>query len=167
METIFKRRSIRKYESRAVEKGKIEQLLKAAMQAPSAGNQQPWEFLVVENKDTLKELSLVSLYSKMVADAPLAIVLLGNKDNMNYSEYWEQDMGAATQNLLLQAVELDLGAVWLGVSPLEERMNYIKELFNLPDNIMPFCVVPIGYPKGQNNKTIDRFDGTRVHYEKY
>ncbi|WP_432663867.1 nitroreductase family protein [Wukongibacter baidiensis] len=167
MDAIFKRRSIRKYESRTVEKEKIELLLKAAMQAPSAGNQQPWEFIVVQNKEMLKNLSMMSPYAGMVAEAPLAIVLLGNKDYMKYPENWEQDMGAATQNLLLQAVELDLGAVWLGVAPLEERMDYVNRLFNLSENIMPYCVVPIGYPKGQENKMIDRFDEERVHYEKY
>ena len=97
MDAIFQRRSIRKYKNTPVEKEKIELLLRAAMQAPSAGNQQPWEFIIVENKETLKKLSNVSPFSKMLAAAPLAIVLLANKNNMRYPEYWQQDMAAATQ----------------------------------------------------------------------
>jgi len=167
MESINIRRSIRKYKSTKVEKEKIEKLLKSAMQAPSAGNQQPWEFLVIENEDTLKELAGMSLYAKMVEKAPLAIVLLGNQDYMRFPENWEQDMAAAMQNLILEAVELDLGSVWLGVAPLEERMIYIKELFKLEDEILPFSIAVLGYPEGEGNKFIERYDETRVHYEKY
>lgn len=163
MNAIFQRRSIRKYQNKPVEKEKIEKILKAAMQAPSAGNQQPWEFLVVENKETLKKLSHVSAYSSMIAEAPLAIVLLGNNERIKIPEFWEQDMGAATQNLLLQVVELDLGAVWLGVAPMQDRIDYIQSLFNLPENIKPFAVVPVGYP-AESNRFIDRFDKNRIHF---
>lgn len=166
MNAIFQRRSIRKYENKSVEKEKIEKLLKAAMQAPSAGNQQPWEFLVIEKKETLEKISLMGPYAKMTADAPLAIVLLTNKENMKYPENWEQDMGAATENLLLQVVELGLGAVWLGVAPVKERMEYIKSIFNLPENIEAFAVVPIGY-SAEEKGFVDRFDKNKVHYESY
>jgi nitroreductase len=166
VEIIFKRRSIRKYEDREVENEKIEKLLRAAMQAPSAGNQRPWEFIVVKNKDTLKKLSDVSPYSKMVANANVVIVLLSNKEYMKYPEYWQQDMAAATQNLLLEATYLGLGAVWLGIAPLKQRMEYVKEVFNLPENIDVFAIVPIGYPI-EENKYIDRYDENRVKFEKY
>lgn len=166
MDAIFKRRSIRKYKNTPIESEKIEKLLRAAMQAPSAGNQQPWEFLVIEDKEMLIRLSSMSPYSKMIAEAPLAIVMLANKEHMKYPENWEQDMGAATQNLLLQAVELDLGAVWLGVAPLKDRMDYVKSLFNLPENVKPFAVVPIGY-SAEESKSIDRFHENKVHYERY
>lgn len=168
MNAIFTRRSIRKYESRPVEEDKIDKLLRAAMQAPSAVNQQPWEFIVVRKKEILDKLSNMSPYSKMVADAPLAIVLLGNYDRMKAKEYWQQDMGAAAQNILLQSAELDLGAVWLGVTPQKDREDYIKDLFQLPSNLIPFCVVAIGYPaEGQENKFIDCYDQSRIHYDKY
>lgn len=166
MNTIFQRRSIRKYENKSVEKEKIEKILKAAMQAPSAGNQQPWEFLVIENKETLKKLSLMSHHSKMTADAPLAIVLLINKEGLKYPKNVEQDMGAATENLLLQVVELGLGAVWLGVAPSQEKMDYIKSMFHLPENIEAFAIVPIGYP-AEEKGFIDRFHKNKVHYENY
>lgn len=167
MDAIFERRSIRKYKDTPVEKEKIEKLLRAAMQAPSAGNQQPWEFIVIQDKEMLKKLSQMSPYAKMIGDSAVSILVLGNTQNMRYSEYWEQDLGAATQNLLLQAVELDLGAVWLGVAPLQDRMDFIKSAFNLPENIKPYAVVPVGYPEGQNNKFVDRYDEARVHFGAY
>lgn len=166
MEVIFKRRSIRKYQDKEVENQKIEKLLRAAMQAPSAGNQRPWEFIVVKDKETLKRLSDVNPYSKMVASANVAIVFLANKDYMKYPEYWQQDMAAATQNLLLEATYLGLGAVWLGIAPLEERMKYVKEVFNLPENIDVFAIVPVGYPV-EENKYIDRYDEKRIKFERY
>lgn len=167
MNAIYNRRSIRKYKDKSVEEEKIEKLLRAAMQAPSAVNQQPWEFIVVQNKESLKELSKVSQYSKMIEKAPLAFVLLGNVDRMKAPGNWEQDMGAATQNILLEAVELGLGSVWIGVAPVEDRMNFVKEMFDLKDNIKPYCAIAIGYPDGEENKFIDRYDETRIHYEKY
>lgn len=168
MDIIFNRRSIRKYQNKTVEKEKIEKILRAAMQAPSAVNQQPWDFIVVQNKDTLNKLAGISPYSKMVADAPLAIVVLGNEDRMRLQNHWEQDLAAATQNILLEAVYLGLGAVWLGVAPAEERMDYIRDIFGLSKKIRPFCVIPIGYPaEGQENKFVDRYDPSRVHYEKF
>lgn len=165
MDIISNRRSIRKYEDRPVEKEKIEKLLRAAMQAPSAGNQQPWEFIVFENKDTLKKLSEMSPYSKMVEGASVAFVALANSDDLKIFSAWQQDMGAAVENLLLEVVQLELGAVWLGVSTAESSMNYIKDLFNLPENIKPFALIPVGYPDGQENKFVDRFNGKKVHYE--
>lgn len=168
MESIFTRRSIRKYEEKVVEKDKIEKLLRAAMQAPSAGNQQPWEFLVVENKETLGKLSEISPYATMLKEAPLAIIVLSNEEKMKFPEYWQQDLGAATQNILLEAVELGLGAVWLGVAPLKDREDFIRKIFNLPHNIRPFNIIVLGYPKDpQINKFVDRYEENRVHFEKY
>ncbi len=167
MDAIFNRRSIRKYKEQAVEKEKVERLLRAAMQAPSAANQQPWEFIVVQDKDNLKKLSLMSPYSKLIANAPLAFIMLASEERMKFSDNWQQDMGAATENILIEAVDLELGAVWLGVAPAEDRMNYIKEMFGLKETIKPYCVIAIGYPNGEENKFVDRYDETRVHYEKY
>lgn len=168
MDIIFNRRSIRKYQDKAVEQEKIDKILRAAMQAPSAVNQQPWEFIVVQNKDTLAKLAGISPYSKMVADAPLAIVVLANEDRMSMRHHWEQDLAAATQNILLEAVYLGLGAVWLGVAPTEERMDEVRNIFGLSKKLRPFCVISIGYPAvGQENKFVDRYDPSKVHYEKY
>lgn len=168
MENIFKRRSIRRYKDKKIEDEKVEKLLRAAMQAPSAGNQQPWEFIIVQDKDKLLQLSQLSSYAKPIKHAPMIIIVLANKEKMRFSESWEQDLGAATQNILLEAVELGLGAVWLGVAPIEDRMSYIKNMFNLNENIKPYSVVAVGYPMiDDENKFIDRFDEAKVHYENY
>lgn len=168
MDVIFNRRSIRRFKKQAVEQEKIEKLLKAAMQAPSAANQQPWEFIVVQNKGSLERLAGISAYSKMVSDAPLAIVLLGNEDRMRLQLHWEQDMAAATQNILLEAAHLGLGGVWLGVAPMQDRMELVSDLYGLKSKLRPFCVIPIGYPEeGQDHKLVDRYDPDRVHYETY
>lgn len=168
MDVINNRRSIRRYKKQEVEQEKIEKLLRAAMQAPSAANQQPWEFIVVQNKGNLERLAQISAYSKMVADAPLALVLLGNEDRMRLQLHWEQDMAAAAQNILLEAAHLGLGGVWLGVAPMQDRMDLISELYGLNGRLKPFCVIPVGYPEeSQDHKFVDRFDPERVHYEKY
>lgn len=167
-ESIFIRRSIRKYADKKVESEKIELLLRAAMQAPSAHNQQPWEFLIVKEKETLKKISECHKYSKMTEKAGCAIIVLGNKDYLNIGQFWQQDLAAATQNLLLKAAELELGAVWIGIAPMEKEMSYLSNLFKLPDNILPFNIISIGYPEPpRKNKFKDRFDKNKIHYEKW
>ena len=166
MNEIFNRASVRVFKDAPVEKEKIEMLLKAAMQAPSAGNQRPWEFIVVEDKKTLGQLSETDPYAKFVAKVPAAIVALGNTDEMRFPEHWEQDLGAACENILLEAVSQDLGAVWLGVAPLKERMDHITKVFDLPDNIRPYAIIPFGYAK-RPYEVEERYDAGRVHFEKY
>ncbi len=168
MNEIYTRRSVRKYQDKLVEKEKVTQLFRAGMQAPSAGNQQPWEFLIVEDKKMLEKLSKMSPYSGLIADAPMAIILLGNSERMKHPQMWEQDMGACTQNILLEAVKQGLGTVWIGVAPLAMRMAFISDIFELPETIKPFAIVPVGYPSDdQENKFVDRFDETRVRFNKY
>lgn len=164
-EGIQTRRSIRQYENRPVEKELIEKLLKAGMQAPSAANQQPWEFIVVEDKETLVKLSNAHMYATPLKNAPLGIIVLLNKKYLKADKYWQQDLAAATENILLAAVELGLGAVWMGIAPEEDRMSYIRELFNLPPGVEAFSMLAIGY--STDNKLVDRFDSARIHYEKY
>ncbi len=167
MDVINSRRSVRKFQSKPVEKEKIEALLKAAMQAPSAGNQQSWEFLVIQDSENLKQLGGVSPHAKPVLGSAVSIVLLGNEEKMKYPEYWEQDLGAATQNILLETVTQGLGGVWLGVAPKEDRMEYIIKMFDLPSHIKPYGIIAIGYPEGESNKFVDRYNPSAVHYEKY
>lgn len=166
MDIIFNRRSIRNFKNKEIEKEKIEKILRAAMQAPSAGNQQEWEFLVIKDKSVLNKLSEMSPYSKMIKDSNTSIIILGNKNKMKFPENWQQDLGAVTQNILLQAVYEELGAVWLGVAPLQERMDFISNLFNLPKEIMPFAIVPLGY-SDKKNVFVDRWDADKVHFESY
>lgn len=166
MDVINKRRSIRKFMDKPVEAEVIEKLLRAAMQAPSAKNQQPWEFLVIDNRAILNELAKYSFYANAILTAPVSIVVLSNINNLQHPEFWEQDMSAATENILLEAVDSGLGAVWLGVHPIKSRVEFIKKLFTLPDNIIPFSVVPIGY-SDRENIFVDRYNQDKVHYNKW
>ena len=114
------------------------------------------------------KLSEVSPNTKLLEGASLAIVLLANLEKAHYKLLWQQDMSAAATTLLLEASNLGLGAVWLGIAPREERMEKIREIFNLPEEIKPFNIISIGYPEeGLENKFIDKFDENRVYFEKY
>ncbi|MDO4556175.1 MAG: nitroreductase family protein [Lachnospiraceae bacterium] len=165
MKEIFHRTSVRNYQEKQVEEEKITMLLKAAMAAPSAGNQQPWEFIVVENPAALKDLSKASPYAGCVAKAPMAIVALGDKNRFRFEENWQMDLSAAVENILLEADHLGLGAVWLGIAPLSERMEAVSELFHLSDNLIPFAVIPCGYPVTEVQQQ-KRYDEARIHYIK-
>ncbi len=167
MEIIFNRRSVRKYTDQKIEADKVERLMRAAMQAPSATNQQPWEFIVIDDKETLVKLADFSQYSKMLTGAPLGVVVL-EKQGLRAPAFTEQDLGAATQNLLLQAAYEGLGAVWMGVGRGSERETFLTEMFSLPESVKPFAVIALGYPQDENaNKFVDRYDADRVHYNRY
>ncbi len=166
MDIINIRRSIRSFRAEEVEVEKIEKLLRAAMQSPSAGNQQPWEFVVVKNQETREKLASISPYAKPIKEAPLSIVLIENLDNLNFPQNSTQDMGACAQNILLEAVELGLGAVWLGVNPEKDRMKIVSETLNLPENTVPFAVIAVGY-SDKKNEYVDRFVSSKIHHEKY
>lgn len=166
MNNIFKRKSIRKYLDKPVEQEKIELMLKAGMQAPSAANQQPWEFLVVTDKEKLQQLSEMSPYAKPLANAAVAFILIGNLAKAHFPGSWQQDLAAASENILLEATDLGLGGVWLGTAPEQDRMDYISKLFSLPEDLKPFSVLSIGYPD-EAQTIVERYDPTRVHYNKY
>ncbi|WP_313071593.1 nitroreductase family protein [Lacrimispora sp.] len=163
MKEIFNRRSIRKFTDQAVESEKIDKILRAAMQAPSAINEQPWEFIVVQDKEQLSKLSLTSPYAKPAADSSVTIVVLGNANELKVAAGLDEDLGAATQNILLESVHLGLGAVWLGVATSDEVKENVRKFFDLPDHIKPYSMIAIGYPDGQENKFVDRYKAERVH----
>ena len=162
MNNIFTRVSIRKYQDRPVEKEKTLAILRAAMQAPSARNQQPWEFYVVTNKEKLKELSEVSPYAGMTKNAPAAIVSAYRKECMSPA-YVHIDLSIAMENLWLETDAQGLGGVWLGIAPREERMKAVEEILNIPDTMRAFAIFPYGYP-AEERKQQDRFDESRIHY---
>lgn len=167
MNSIFTRRSVRKYLDKAVEPEKIDRMLRAAMQAPSATNQQPWEFIVIDDRQTIDRLADFSPYAKMLPGAPLAVVIL-EKQGAKAPLFTEQDLGAAAQNMMLQLVEDGLGSVWMGVGRGTERETFLTEMFSLPETVKPFGVFAIGYPADETaNKFVDRYDETRVHWNKY
>jgi len=163
IEAIMTRRSIRKYTKDAVSDELIEKLLGAAMSAPSAGNQQVWRFVVITEREILDEIPKYHPHSKMLKDAPLAILVCGDLEAETRKGFWIQDCAAATENILIAANALGLGAVWLGVYPREERVVGIKKVLGLPEHIIPLSLIPIGHP-AQNFPPSERFDGSKVHY---
>ncbi len=173
MNEIFTRRSVRTFCDKTVEPEKIEQLLRAAMQAPSACNQQPWQFLVVRGAENLTKLSACSRFAKFLPSASVALVLLADTTCMKYTNaFWQQDLGAATQNILLEATTLGLGTVWIGIAGNEnaKRGNpngvaFIQNEYQLSENLLPFCVLAVGYPTEEDaNHFENRFDASRVRY---
>lgn len=165
MNAIFTRRSVRSFTTDKVEDEKIDKILRAGMQAPSAYNQQPWEFIVVRNREKLVRLSKSNEYAGSIAEANLGIIIIGNTKRMRLPEMADQDLGACTQNVLIQIADLGLGAVWYGTSPIKSRMEFIQKEFNLGENQVPYSMIGVGYPKNPNANTfIDRFDASRVLY---
>lgn len=162
MNSIFHRISVRKYEERAVEPEKIEMMLKAAMAAPSACNQQPWEFYVVIDKELIGQLSEVSPYAKCAKEAPVVFVPCFRSEGIA-PEYFNIDMSAAVENLLLEADTLGLGAVWMGISPDEGRMEAVRKVLDIPANLNAFALVPCGYPAEEREQE-NRYEESRVHY---
>ncbi len=162
MDSIFRRISVRRYQDRPVEKEKTDAILRAAMQAPSAANQQPWEFYVVTDKEKLIALSQTSPYAKMTANAPAAIVSAYRKDCM-LPQYAEIDLSIAMQNLWLETDAQGLGGVWLGIAPIEERMLAVEKVLDMPETLCAFAVFPYGYP-AEERKQQDRYDEARIHY---
>ncbi|ABR55020.1 nitroreductase [Methanococcus vannielii SB] len=168
MNAIFERRSIRHYTLEDVSEELIDDLLLAAMSAPSACDQRPWDFVVIRNKETLLGISKVNPHAKMLNEAPVSIAVCGNMKRVNgdCKQFWVQDCAAATENILLEAQDKGLGAVWLGFYPVEERVEKMRKIIHAPDNIVPFSVVAIGHP-AEKPVPVEKFDKERIHYEKW
>jgi len=162
--TIFTRRSIRKYTAEPVSEKDIKTMLEAAMAAPSASNRKPWHFIVVTNRQILNNLARAHPYGKMLSEAPLCIAVCGDKTISTGS--WVQDCSAAAENLLLAATALGLGAVWLGVHPREGRVNPIREVLSIPENIVPLNLISIGHP-AEKKEPRTQYDELRVHHERW
>ena len=163
LENIAERKRVRKYLNKSVEEDKIDAIVKAGMAAPSGMDRRPWEFVVVTDREALDSMAAKLPYAKMLTNAPLAIVVCGDTTR---SSYWYLDCSAATQNVLLAAEALGLGAVWTAAYPYEDRIDVVRQNTGLPENIVPLCVIPIGYPDGPQ-KAKDKFDPQRVHRNKY
>lgn len=166
MNVILKRKSIRKYKDIEVSNEIVEELLRSAMAAPSAGNQQPWEFIVLRDKEIMKKITEFHPYSKMLLNTDTAIVVCGDESKEKFKGYWVQDCSAACENILLTAEDKGLGAVWLGVYPLEDRISPLKELLNLPESVIPLSIIPVGYPDEQRQPE-DRYNTARIHYDRW
>lgn len=164
LEMIFKRRSVRQFTSGPVTEDQIKTLLQAAMAAPSAGNEQPWHFVVLKDAELKSKLVNICQYWVPLRNAPLGIVVCADLSLEKYNGFWVQDAAAATQNILLAAVELQLGAVWMGVYPEKERVDGLKSALGLPASVIPLSLVAIGHPKSTPNEA-DRYLPERIHYE--
>ncbi|MGE4299474.1 MAG: nitroreductase family protein [Desulfovibrionaceae bacterium] len=166
MTAIRTRRSIRAYTDQDVTDAQVRELLGAAMAAPSAGNEQPWQFIVIRDKATLKQAGAINEYVRYAVDAPVAILVCGDMREDKYGGYWIEDVSAATQNMLLAAHAMGLGAVWTGIYPLKERIGAFRALMGAPEHIVPMCLVVIGHPK-ETVPPIDRYQENRVHAERW
>mgnify|MGYP001104961890 FL=1 len=164
VETIFARRSIRKYTGEPVSEEAIEILLKAAMAAPSASNRKPWQFIVVTGRETLDTLAEAHHHGKMLFEAPLCIAVCGDLTEME--RFWVQDCSAATENLLLAATALGLGAVWLGIYPRDERVAAVRQILAFPDHITPLNLVSVGHP-AEEKEPRTQYDESRIHWERW
>lgn len=167
LDNIATRTSIRDYEARPVEKEKVEKMLRAAMAAPTAMNKQPWHFVVVDQRSVLDSLAGANPNAKMLLKAPLAIVVCGDMDKViegGGRDFWIQDASAATENLLLAAHAMGLGAVWTGAYPSEERCKAISATLSLPDNLVPLNMVVIGYP-AEHPQPKDKFKEENITFK--
>ncbi|MGI6212482.1 MAG: nitroreductase family protein [Anaerovoracaceae bacterium] len=163
MSSIYHRTSIRKYEDRPVEKEKILELLRAGMQAPSAGNQQPWEFYVVTDEEKIKELSTSSPYARCADGAKVVIVPVYRTQGLPFPEFSQIDLSIAQENIWIRADEIGLGGVWLGIAPIRERMDNVRRILDLPDDVEAFSLFPVGYPAEKKTQA-DRYDMKRIHF---
>ena len=159
---VLARRSIRRYKADPVPAEKVTLLLKAAMSAPSAHNQQPWEFIVIDDRKHLDAIPGVHPYSKMLLEAPMAILVCSRQETLTASDFWPQDCAAATENILVEATALDLSTVWMGIYPKEPLMKAMTEMFRLPENIIPFSLIAVGYG-AEEKKPSNRYDEARIH----
>ena len=166
LNTIFARKSVRSYTDEPVTPEQVETLLKAAMAAPSGRNLQAWRFVVVTRQEIKEKLAVG--FNKMIATAPVVIVVCGQTTQKSgeANNNWTADCAAATENLLLAVESLGLGAVWTASYPYEDRMVPAIEALSLPDNVKPFCVVPVGHPAG-DDKPKDKWNPDSIHYEKW
>jgi nitroreductase len=159
IQTIFSRRSIRKYTNEPVSEADVKTLLETAMAAPSASNNKPWHFVVVTERGTLDVLAEAHPYGKMLAQAALCIAVCGDPA---ISDYWEQDCSAATENLLVTVAALGLGAVWLGVHPRDDRIGFTRQILGIPETIIPLNLISIGHP-AEEKPPRTQYDEARVH----
>lgn len=166
LDAIFTRKSIRSYTDQTISQDTINTLIKAAMSAPSAHNQHPWHFVVIQDRDVLVQISENFTYGKMLATSPLAILLCCDTNNLKSPDFWTQDMSAATENILLASRALDLGAVRIGLYPEEASVKFVSDYFKLPQGIVPFSLVSIWYP-AETPEVKNRFSESRVHYNQW
>ena len=166
MDAILTRRSVRKYKKENLSENVVKELLEAGMSAPSAGNEQPWHFIIIDKPIILSKIQTFHNHAKMLKDASIAILVCCDLDLDAHNGMWIQDCSAATQNILIAIRAKGLGGVWLGIYPREERINGMYNLLNLPNNIIPFSLISIGFP-AENQTKINRYNPSRIHKNRW
>lgn len=164
IDAIFARRSIRQYTGKPVSAEHLKKLLEAGMAAPSSNNRQPWHFVVIEERAALDRLAEVHPHGKMLGTAAAAIAVCG--DTTVAPDFWIQDCAAATENILVAAAGLGLGAVWLGCHPRDDRVAAIRGVLGIPGHIGILSLVSIGHP-GESKPPRTQYSEGRVHHEKW
>lgn len=164
LKDIIERKTIRNYKSDAVNKTMLEQIIRAGMHAPFASREVPFHCIVCSDKKTLSDLKNIHPYGQALETAPVAIVLCADIDLEPIKGVYITDCAAATENILLAAKNFDLGSCWIGLYPWDKIVDDVKLYFSLPENIIPFCIITIGYPN-EKKESVDRFDKSKVHYD--
>ncbi len=163
LETIFNRKSVRLFSGKSISKDTLEMIVRAGMAAPTGMNRQPWDFVIVESKAEMEALAQKMPKARMLQSAGAAIVVVGNPE---ISKNWMLDCAAATENILLAVESMGLGAVWTAGWPYEERIADINSALNIPQPYVPLCLIPIGYPAGENTPK-DKWKLEKIHYNKW
>ena len=169
LDVIFSRKSVRSYTGQTVSRNDLKILMKAGMAAPSGRNEQPWSFIVVTDPNILEKLTDGLPYAKMLNKAGAGIVVCGQSvphSRPGSKELWEQDCAAATENILLASEAIGLGAVWTALHPYPDRQETVRRILNIPQEIFPFCLIPVGYPTGEEQPK-DKFNPAKVHWERW
>jgi nitroreductase len=161
---VLSRRSIRSYTEQPVAEETVRILLEAAMAAPSADDERPWHFIVVRDRQIREQIPDIHHYAHMVAQAPVAIVVCGDETLQKQPGCWVQDCSAATENILIEAQQLGLGAVWLGIYPVEGRVQSFRRLLKLPSHVTPLAIIAVGRP-AERKEPSNRYDASRVHFD--
>ena len=166
MDEIMRRGNTRKFTETPVTDEEIQSILKAAMQARTAGNQTPWHFIVVRNQALIKALAHNNMTAGPIRKAPVVLLLLSDTRGLKFPESAPMDLAAAAQNILTEAEHLGLGTLWISVYPHEDRIRHIRSLFELPIEVTPFCLIPIGHPDGRPIR-LDHYDASRIHHDTF
>ena len=168
LDFIFNRRSVRNFTAKAVSEEDITELLEAAMAAPSACAKDPWRFIVVRNRENLRQITELLPNGKFLAEAPVGIIVCGDIGSVHAGSesYMLQDCSAAIENLLLAATALGLGACWLGIHPREDRLCHLRKVLRIPETVLPVAAIALGRP-GEDKPARTRVDAARIHLEQW
>lgn len=166
MDEIMKRGNTRKFTDEPVSEEDVDRLIRAGMQARTTGNQTPWHVIIVRSDPSIKVLSHSSMAAGTIRKAPLVLMLLFDKTGLSYPECVETDMGACAQNILVEAEHLGLGTQWVAVHPYEDRIRHVRSFFDLPIDVVPFALIPVGHPADRPVR-LDHYDAKRIHKETF